>query len=261
MQPKVEVFERGPWLAIGPIRRAEWLRITLPLANGPGKPLRLLHLSDLHIRGRPHPVLETVISRLEAEPYDAVLVTGDFVDDKFDSKRDLPAVRGVVSRFRSRWGTFGTLGNHDGDLVRAWLAGLGVTCIEGSQVRLGDEDRRLDLVGLPGVFREASSSFFDLDRDPAVPTVALSHYPDAIERCGRLRPDVVLAGHTHGGQICLPGRVPIITHDSLPRRMSAGVHMTACGCLIVSRGIGHTDLPIRVFSPPQVIELVVSKAP
>ena len=82
---------------------------------------------------------------------------------------------------------------------------------------------------------------------------------DAIHRLGRLRPDVMLAGHTHGGQISLPGRVPIFKHDSLPRHMCQGVHETENGVLVVSRGIGHTVLPIRLFAPPQVIELVLER--
>ena len=259
MLPVVEVLEVGPWLTFGPVRRAEWVRVTLPLACGPEQPIRLLHLSDLHLRRRAHPVLERVVGRLAAEEFEAVLVTGDFVDDKFDSRPDLAIVKQLISRLRSRWGTYGILGNHDGDLTRAWLGGMGVGLLEGMQVRLGEGQRQLDVVGLPGAVREASSSFFDRDRDPGVPLVALSHYPDAIERCDRLRPDLVLAGHTHGGQICLPGRVPLLTHDSLPRRMVAGVHMLPQGCLIVSRGIGYTELPIRLFSPPQVIEVVLRR--
>ena len=121
MSPVVEVLENGPWLTLGPVRRAEWVRVTLPLACGPAQPIRLLHLSDLHLRGRAHPVLKAVIAKREEEECDAVLVTGDFVDDKFDSRPELPIVRDFISRLRSRWGTYGILGNHDGDLVRAWL--------------------------------------------------------------------------------------------------------------------------------------------
>lgn len=260
MNPKIEVIERGPWLAVGPIRRAEWLRVTLELAQAPPSGLRLMHLSDLHLRGRMHPVLNRVIERLNAQLFDAVLVTGDFVDDQFDAKRVMPVMRHLLTLLRSRWGTFGILGNHDGDPLRAWLGGLGVNCIEGRRVRLGEPaEPQLDLVGLPGVLREASSCFFDRDRDPRVPTIALSHYPDAVGRCGRLRPDVILAGHTHGGQIALPGQIPIITHDSLTRKMCNGVHKTEHGWLIVSRGIGHTDVPIRLFAPPQIVELVLTR--
>ncbi len=259
MTPRVEVLQHGPWFTVGPVRRAEWVRVTLPLPHGPRQPVRLLHLSDLHLRRRLDPVIEEIVARVLAEEYDAILVTGDFVDDKFDARADLPLVAELIPRLRSRWGVFGIVGNHDGDLVRPWLAGLGVVCIEGRHVRVGEEDP-VDLVGLPGVEREALSHFFDRDRDPAVPTVALSHYPDLSRRCGRLRPDVILAGHTHGGQISLPGRIPILTHDTLPRAMCNGVHCTENGCLIVSRGVGHTDLPVRLFAPPQVIELVLVRA-
>src|SRR5687768_6413838 len=126
MPPSVEILKRGPRLTVGAVRRAEWVRVTVPLPHGPVRPLRLMHLSDLHLRRRPHPVLEQVIARLESEPFDAVLITGDFVDDKFDSRPHLPVVRKFICRLRSRWGTFGVLGNHDGDLVRAWLSSMGV---------------------------------------------------------------------------------------------------------------------------------------
>jgi predicted MPP superfamily phosphohydrolase len=155
--------------------------------------------------------------------------------------------------------SFGILGNHDGDLLAPWLARLGVTGIEDRHVRLGAPGEQVDLIGLPGVGREAEPAFYDRERDPAVPAIVLSHYPDAIHRLGRLRPDVVLAGHTHGGQISLPGRVPLVTHDSLPRHMAAGVHETENGVLVVSRGLGHTVVPVRLFAPPQLIEVVLER--
>ena len=259
MAVRTELIERGPWLSVGRTRRAEWVRVVVSLPHGPAPALRFLHLSDLHTVGRPHPVLDHIAARLTVQDFHAVLVTGDLVDDRFDSRRDLPGVAGAVARLRSRWGTFAILGNHDGDLVGAWLGSLGVVLVSDRHVRLGEGGETVDLVGLPGVVREASSVFYDRERDAAVPTVAMSHYPDAIHRLGRLRPDVMLAGHTHGGQISLPGRVPIIKHDSLPRHMCQGVHETENGVLVVSRGIGHTVLPIRLFAPPQVIELVLER--
>ncbi len=259
MPATVELLEHGPWLTLGSPRRAEWVRVTVPLPYAPAAPLRLLHLSDLHIQRAAPPVMEQIYARAAARPYDAVLFTGDFVDDRFDSRPALPAVAEVLERLDSRWGTFCVLGNHDGDLVRAWLGSMGAILVEGRRLRVGEPDQPVDLVGLPGAAREASPAFYDLDRDPAVPTIAMSHYPDAIHRLGRLRPDIVLAGHTHGGQINLPGRVAIFTHDSLPRHMCHGVHETENGLLIVSRGIGHTELPVRLFSPPQVIELVITR--
>jgi predicted MPP superfamily phosphohydrolase len=87
--------------------------------------------------------------------------------------------------------------------------------------------------------------------------IAMSHYPDALRRIGRLEADLFLTGHTHGGQICLPGRIPIIKHDSLPRPYCTGVHRVDDTWLVVNRGIGFTTLPIRVFCPSEVIEIKV----
>ena len=253
----VEVLRAGPWLQLGLSRRAEWARVTLPTPTlPPGKTLRLAHLTDLHTRRRPHPLFEQVVAAYAADPPDAILITGDFVDDKFDAGPALPALQTFLPHLRSRFGTFGILGNHDGDLLAGRLTDLGVRLIAAERVRV---DGCLDLVGLPGVTRDDPDEAFDLSRDPLVTTVALAHYPDAVLRLGKLRPDLVLAGHTHGGQVCLPGGRPIITHDALPRRMSRGLHATPWGGrLIVSRGLGTAAYPIRLFCPPQVVEIVLT---
>ena len=253
----VEVLRAGPWLSLGLSRSAEWARVTLPLATMPAaQTLRLAHLTDLHTRRRPHPLFEQIVAAYAADPPDAILITGDFVDDKFDGRPALRALDSFLPRLQSRLGTFGILGNHDGDLFAGRLADLGVRLLAAARVRVGDG---LDLVGLPGVTRDDPADAFDLCRDPRVPTVALAHYPDSIKRLGKLRPDLVLAGHTHGGQVCLPGGRPIITHDRLPRRMSRGLHPTPWGGrLFVSRGLGTAAYPIRLFCPPQVVEIVLT---
>jgi len=61
-------------------------------------------------------------------------------------------------------------------------------------------------------------------KSPEALRIVLSHYPDQFRRAKPLAPDFYLAGHTHGGQICLPGGIPIITHDRMGRRLCKGVH-------------------------------------
>jgi len=96
--------------------------------------------------------------------------------------------------------------------------------------------------------------------DPARLRVVMQHYPDQIRRTQDLKPDIVLAGHTHGGQVCLPGGFPIIKHDSLPRLYTSGVHRYGDVWLIVGRGFGFSTLPVRAFCPPQVVEIVLQAA-
>jgi predicted MPP superfamily phosphohydrolase len=89
-----------------------------------------------------------------------------------------------------------------------------------------------------------------------VPRIVLAHYPDQVRFVSHTaKPDVMLTGHTHGGQICLPGGRALMTHDYLPKRMARGSHRFGPTLLIVNRGFGWTKFPVRVFCPAQVIEL------
>jgi len=89
-----------------------------------------------------------------------------------------------------------------------------------------------------------------------VPRIVLCHYPDLIRpAAATIAPDLYLAGHTHGGQICLPGERAILSHDSLAKSMCKGAHGYEGTCLIVSRGFGFSTLPLRVFCPAEVVEI------
>jgi predicted MPP superfamily phosphohydrolase len=84
----------------------------------------------------------------------------------------------------------------------------------------------------------------------------LGHYPDQVRFVSHVAaPDLMLVGHTHGGQICLPGGRALLTHDYLPKRMARGVHHFGQTLLIVNRGFGWTRLRLRVFCPAEVVEL------
>ena len=77
----------------------------------------------------------------------------------------------------------------------------------------------------------------------------MAHFPDHIRKAARLRPDIYFAGHTHGGQICLPNGFAPVRHDSLPRAFCKGVHRIHDTWFIVGRGMGFTGLPFALFLP------------
>lgn len=225
--------------------------------------LRIVHLSDLHLASRWLDGFEELHRQFDEAMPDLLLLSGDFVEHKFDHRPALPLVKRFLSGLRSRLGTFGILGNHDGDLLSARAADLPVTLINGRAALLRNGSAGIELIGFPGVGREDVAAWDDrhFRIDPVPPIggvrIALTHFPDTIERVARLSPHLVLAGHTHGGQVCLPGRRPLITHDSLPRHQSAGLHRMFGTYLYVSRGFGFSTLPIRLFSPAEVTEIVL----
>ena len=94
-------------------------------------------------------------------------------------------------------------------------------------------------------------------RTPGVVRIVLSHYPDHVRRIRPLEADLMLAGHTHGGQVCLPGGRPLITHDKLPRPYHHGVHRFEKTWVIVSRGFGFASPPVRLFCPAEVVQITL----
>jgi predicted MPP superfamily phosphohydrolase len=86
----------------------------------------------------------------------------------------------------------------------------------------------------------------------------MCHYPDILPKVADLAPDLYLTGHTHGGQMALPGGTPIMRHDTLPRQLCTGIHRAFGTVLVVNRGFGFTTpLMVRLFCPTEVVEITV----
>ncbi|MGA2231668.1 MAG: metallophosphoesterase, partial [Tepidisphaeraceae bacterium] len=232
-------------------RGFEWTRLELPVPGlSPALDgLRIVHLADLHCRPRWDGAYDDLLGRLERQPPDLILFGGDFVESKRDARPALPILRKLLPRLKSRLGTFAVLGNHDGDLVGPPLAGCGVTFIDHRRLLMESGGAAIELIGLPGVDR------LDLDlhwvnalpgKEPRTLRIVLCHYPDILPTVAGLHPDLYLAGHTHGGQVALPNRLPILRHDSLPRRLCSGIHRVYGTVLVANRGFGFSSpLPLR----------------
>lgn len=248
------------WLHFGHGHGYEWRRLGLPVRGLPKvlEGLRIVHLTDMHMIKRWRPAYDELHDRLRRDPPDLVLITGDFVDNTLDHRPALPIAERFCKGLTSRLGIFGITGNHDGDLLGPRLAGWNVQFIHRKMIRLETDEAAIELIGLPSVRRMS----FDPDwiaslpaRSEGVPRIVLAHYPDQVRYVTSLKADVVLSGHTHGGQICLPGGRALITHDTLPKGMARGVHRFGETLLVISRGLGTTRWPIRMFCSAQVIEV------
>jgi predicted MPP superfamily phosphohydrolase len=253
------------WLQLGSISHYDWTCAALPIANLAPKleGLRIVQLSDLHVRPTWFPAYDQVIARLASDPPDLVVVTGDFVEARADHRPARPVLERFLSQVTSRLGVFGILGNHDGDLLASRLGAMRLTLINGRTARLESDAAAVELIGLPGVHRRDLSPQFISGIAPKRPAdlrIVLSHYPDAIRKLSALQPDIVMAGHTHGGQVCLPGGFAPLTHDSLPRRLCSGIHRYEGSWLVISRGMGFATWRIRTFCPAEVIDLTLTRA-
>ena len=257
---KPQKARHGPWLQIKAAYRMEWNRYDLPIAGLDPRleGFRILHLTDLHLKPAWYRAYDNLLQEIREKQPDVILFTGDLIDDKRDHRPALPVLHKFIEHLESRLGTFAILGNHDGDLLMPELAEMNCRLMDGQTIVLEEGRGGVELIGLQGPYRidfDESNHRHIPAKSPHRARVVMSHYPDLIKCTAHLQPDVFLAGHTHGGQICLPGGRPLLTHDSLPKNMAKGLHRVGNTWLNVPRGMGFSGLPFRFFCPAEVVEL------
>ena len=230
--------------------------VHLPRLPATFEGFRILHLSDLHIEGIPDhgKQLRAFIRELE---YDLCVLTGDFRFLTFgDYKKTLTHMSELVKAIQCPHGMIGILGNHDFLEMVPPLEDMSIKMLLNESMPLTrgghtlwiagvDDAHWYEVADLPKALRWVSS---DTDRT----TILLAHSPDLMEEAAAAGVDLYLCGHSHGGQICLPGGIPILT-GGCSRKQAKGswVHQQMQG--YTSRGIGTSILPVRLFCRPEII--------
>ncbi len=221
--------------------------------------MTILLLSDLHFTGKIgldyyHQAVEHT-NKLKP---DLIFVTGDIVD-RYDCIDDAAA---VLSELRAQHGVFFVLGNHDlrADplAVRTALSKAGLTDVGGRVVRL-PVDGIAFLIGgneLPWLGPAPDfSAAVNGDRQSPL-RFLLAHTPDQFSWAVRQGVDLMLAGHTHGGQICLPWLGPIIAPSARGIRFAHGLHYRRPTAMYVTRGLAG-EFPVRYFCPPELTRIIL----
>ena len=228
--------------------------------------LRVVQLSDLHIGNKMEGErLERLVEDVNAMQPDLMVLTGDLFD--FDPDYVEEGAR-MLSRLQARLGVFAVLGNHDmytgSEIVAAGLAAHapGVRLLRAEIERLPTE-APLYLAGIddPGrlwtdpelILEELEELGMRLPEDG--PVVLLSHRPDAIEQASRLGFAAVLSGHTHGGQIALPGMAARVNLARLISRYPRGLFRIGETSLYVNRGAGVAGPAIRIAAAREIATL------
>jgi predicted MPP superfamily phosphohydrolase len=190
-----------------------------------------------------------------------VVVTGDLVTLGTLFYGD---VGDVLGELRAKDGVFVSMGNHD-----QWDPETFCQVIEAKGPRVLRNEHRvvrrgsaeLVIAGLD----DWSTDRDDMDRalaerPPGAPTVLLSHYPDFFEEAASRDVDLVLSGHTHGGQIGVPFTARRVTLSRLARQHTAGLHIRGRSRLYVHAGLGTTGPPIRLGVAPEIAVFVLRRA-
>jgi predicted MPP superfamily phosphohydrolase len=220
--------------------------------------LRILHLSDLHFSGRVLPAFfHEVVREANALQPDLLLLTGDICD----RPQCLPWIREILAPLYARHGKFFILGNHDRRLqdTRA----LRGEVIKSGFVDLGGRCEVLELRGERLLLAGNEVPWFgprpQLDDSFNGPRLLLSHSPDQVAWARQNRFDLMLAGHTHGGQIKFPLIGPVVCPSWYGVRYACGLFRESPTVVHVSRGVSGL-FPIRWNSQPEVSLLILRQA-
>ncbi len=231
---------------------------------------RIVHLSDLHIgQYLGAEELAAHVARVNALDPDLICITGDLVDRADTCAWGFPVLAGL----RARHGVMVTLGNHDhgagaAAVTAALLRHTSFTVLRDERTAIAVAGTTLHVVGLDDLGRDWARGVSEHPAMPALvddlpagaPLLVLTHRPDCFPQAARLGASLVLAGHTHGGQLGLPvpGRVRNLAEFITP--FHRGVYRKGAATLLVSNGLGFTGQRIRLFTPREIACLALRAA-
>lgn len=212
----------------------------------------ILHISDPHLDLGPD-IPEALIERVRGLDYDLCVLTGDYRTQIYGPHAPtLEALARVRPHLKGP--VYAVLGNHDTIRMVPGLEALDVRVLlnESDAIRRGAA--ALYLAGIDDAHYYRLHDFARARRaiPPQAPAILLSHTPEAYAEAAAAGFALMLSGHTHGGQICLPGGIPLITDADCPRRYARGAwrHGTLLG--YTSAGSGSSVVDVRLNCPPEV---------
>jgi predicted MPP superfamily phosphohydrolase len=246
-------FEAG-WV------RLETLRCALPGLASDLAGLRIAHLSDFHlgVPSRGATAVERAVGWVEARQPDLTFVTGDLLS----RRRAEPRLRELVARLPR---CYAVLGNHDFAITKdPFSHPVDLVHLEPATL-LTDEARTLELRGKrvqivgvdPRTYRRKQARPAGLVDPDADLRILLCHYPEVIDRLPVGAFDLVLSGHLHAGQICVPWPTGRLRLAHLRWTYVRGLYRRPAGTLHLSAGLGTTFIPFRFLARPEATELIL----
>lgn len=259
--------------------RVRRMRLPVSSIHEPGNKIRILHVTDLHLRAGDSRRVRMLQQLGSLEP-DLLLLTGDLIHGGSDPAAELDTAIAALAPIRARYGVYAVLGNHDHvrrHRVKGWLGqplrfsdttplvnaleAHGIRVLTNTHASVTVRGQPLTLVGVDDPFywlddiRRATAG---APRDTT--RLLLAHSPDIVSTLDDQRFDLILCGHTHGGQVRLAESIVWHTNTRVPLPRNAGLMQIGPHRLYCSAGVGVSVLPLRLNCPPEVgwIELVAA---
>jgi len=244
------------------------------------KNLKIVAISDVHggSRGATAEKIRQVVAAANAQNPDLIVLLGDFVSQQFNNRREMKMpmedVADNLAGLKAKYGVFAVLGNHDGEygdeIVKGELERVGYRVLVNETAKIEINGKHFRLLGLEDhmkidswqEFSQKIKRLLDAENDQS-DIIVLEHSPDVlpiITGINAVSPDVrlILAGHTHGGQVRFPILGSLIVPSSYGQKYALGHIRENDVDLFVTTGIGTSVLPLRFLVPPEIAVLTVN---
>jgi predicted MPP superfamily phosphohydrolase len=212
----------------------------------------ILHISDMHVDMNAG-AMRRLADLVEELSYDICVLTGDFRAQTYGPfEATLEGLASVCCRLKGP--VFGVLGNHDSIRMVPAMERMGIRMLLNEAEVIVRGDARIHLAGID------DAHYYRVDNiekaAAQIPhdefSILLSHTPEIYRQAANADFDLLLSGHTHGGQICLPGGIPITLDSKLPRRLGSGAWTYKKMAGYTSVGAGSCIVAVRLNCPPEV---------
>ncbi len=226
--------------------------VLLPLLPEAFDGFTLLHLSDLHLDINAE-FLDALIERVRGLEYDLCVITGDY---RARTYGPIEATLAGLQRLRPHLKTlvYAVLGNHDTIRLVPRMEAMDYKLLLNEWVKLQRGGKAIYLAGIDDAHFYRMENFHRAAHDlpSRAVSILLSHTPETYRHAAHAGFDLMLSGHTHGGQICLPGGTPLLTDADSPRRLARGAWRHGDMLGYTSKGAGTSLVDVRLNCPPEV---------
>ena len=239
------------------LRNAKRVQVTHNIVKSPELPtafqgFTVLQLSDLHVDMNAE-AMERVESLVRNLHYDICVLTGDFRGNTFGPFE--ATLRGMARIRNALQGpVYGVLGNHDTIAMVPGLEDMGIRMLLNERAVIERGTERIHLAGID------DAHFYQIDNiekaAAGIPhnefSILISHTPEIYKHAAYAGFAALISGHTHGGQICFPGGIPLTLDSNLPRHMGSGAWKYHDMFGYTSVGAGSSVVPVRFNCPPEI---------
>lgn len=214
----------------------------------------ILHLSDLHLDGM-EGLEDLILNRLDSRTVDLCVLTGDYRTELHGlNKPIISKLSRLIKGIKSRHGFFAVLGNHDDCHMVNPMEQIGIHVLINSSLCIRQGDEHIQIIGTDDVhYYYTDQALHALEHADNGFSIALVHSPELYDKAAMMGVDLYLCGHTHAGQVCLPGGIPVFKHLNRGRKFYRGHWRYRDMQGITNAGAGTSGIPVRFNTRGEVM--------